>query len=67
MKTISKIGDKLAKINESFSVYMYDNGYMFEASGRDSDGDYRTVKIMATELDQLKALVQEATEMERDD
>ncbi len=66
-KSINKIGDKLAKVNESFTVNMYDNGFMFEISGRDKGGDYKTVKIMVNELAQLAALVQEATELERDD
>lgn len=66
-KSISTIGDKLAKVNESFTVNMYDNGFMFEISGRNKGGDYKTVKIMVSELAQLAALVQEATEMERDD
>ena len=66
-KSINKIGDKLAKVNESFTVNMYDNGFMFEISGRDKSGDYKTVKIMVNELAQLAALVQEATELERDE
>jgi hypothetical protein len=66
-KPITKISDKLAKVNESFSVYMYDNAYMIEVSGRDSENDYKTVKLMVTTLDQLQALIKEATEMDRDD
>jgi hypothetical protein len=66
-KTVSTISDKLIKVNESFTVYMYDNGYMIEVSGRDSENDYKTVKIMVSNLEQLVALVQEATEMDRDD
>jgi hypothetical protein len=66
-KSVNKISDKLTKVNESFTVYMYDNGYMIEVSGRDSENDYKTVKIMVNELAQLAALVQEATEMERDE
>jgi hypothetical protein len=66
-KSISTIGDKLVKVNESFSVNMYDNGYLFEISGRDEDGDYKSAKIMVSNLSQLVALVQEATEMPRDD
>ena len=26
--------NKLAKVNDNFTVYMYDNGYMLEISGR---------------------------------
>jgi hypothetical protein len=66
-KSISKISDKLVKVNESFTVNMYDNGYMFEVSGRDDEGDYKTVKIMVNDLEQLATLVKEATEMPKDD
>jgi hypothetical protein len=66
-KTISKIGDKIVKISESFTVNMYDNGYMFEVSGRDGDGDYKNVKILAPTTEQLVLLIKEAIEMERDD
>ena len=66
-KPITKISDKLAKVNESFSVYMYDNAYMIEVSGRDTENDYKTVKLMVTTLDQLQALIKEVTEMDRDD
>ena len=66
-KPITKISDKLAKVNESFSVYMYDNAFMIEVSGRDTENDYKTVKLMVTTLDQLQALIKEVTEMDRDD
>jgi hypothetical protein len=66
-KPISKIGDKLAKVNESFSVNMYDNGFMFEIGGRDSDNEYKNVKLMCSSLDQLQALVKEAIEAEKDE
>jgi hypothetical protein len=66
-KAVNKISDKLAKVNESFQVYMYDNAYMIEVSGRDSEGDYKTVKLMVPALDQLQALIKEVTEMDRDD
>ena len=65
--SISTISDKLTKINESFTIYMYDNGYMIEVGGRDSDNDYKTAKIMVPDVEQLIALVREATEMERDE
>ena len=66
-KSVSKISDKLTKVNENFTVQMYDNGYMFEISGRDSESDYKTAKIMVTTVPQLVALIEEAAEMERDD
>lgn len=66
-KQIKSITDKLNKVNESFTVYMYDNGFMFEIGGRDSDNDYKTVKIMCSTIEELQALVKQATELERDE
>ena len=66
-KSISKIGDKLVKVNESFNVNMYDNGFMFEIGGRDSNNEYKNAKIMCSTLEQLQALVKEAIEAERDE
>jgi len=66
IKTIQKLSDKLAKINESYTVNMYDNGYMIEAGGRNKKGDYITAKIMCTTMDEVVELVREAGEMDRD-
>ena len=66
-KAVNKISDKLVKVSESFQVYMYDNAYMIEVSGRDSENEYKTVKLMVPTLDQLQALIKETTEMEKDD
>ena len=64
--TISKVSDKLTKVNENFSVNMYDNGFMLEVSGKDADGEYKTAKIMVATGEQLIALIAEVVEMERD-
>jgi hypothetical protein len=66
-KSISTISDKLAKVNESFTVNMYDNGYMFEIGGKDADGEWKNAKIMCSTVEQLLSLVKEATEAERDE
>jgi len=66
-KSVTKISDKIVKVSESFTVNMYDNGYMFEVSGRDNDGDYKNVKILAPTVEQLVLLIKEAIEMERDE
>lgn len=60
-----KISDKLSKVDESFTVNMYDNGYMFEISGRDSDDEWATAKIMCTTMDEIADLAKEAATMER--
>ena len=45
---------------------MYDNGYMIEISGRKSDEDWGTAKILVNTIDELVELIKEASEMERD-
>ena len=60
------VSDKLAKVNDSFTVNMYDNGFMLEVSGRDSDNEYETAKIMVATSEQLLALIDEVAAMERD-
>jgi hypothetical protein len=64
-KTVKKLSDKLTKVNESFTINMYDNGYMVEVGGRDSEDEWKTAKIMVTTVDELLALVREAVEMTR--
>jgi hypothetical protein len=61
-----KIEDKLAKIGDSFTVNMYDNGFMFEASGRDNNENWTSTKILCNTLDELVLLIKEASAMERD-
>ncbi len=65
-KTTKKLSDKLIKVNESYTVYMYDNGYMVEVSGRNKKGDYMTSKLMCNTIDEVIELVREASDMERD-
>jgi len=63
----TSVAEKLEKVGESMSIYMYDNGYMLEIAGRSSDGDWKTSKIVTTNLDDLFKLIEEATVMTRDD
>ena len=68
-KMTAKIGDKLVKVNESFTISMYDNGYMIEVNGRDDDGEWKTAKIIVGTDDELEllALVKEAINLPRND
>jgi hypothetical protein len=63
----AKISDKLNKVNDSFTVNMYENGYMIEVSGRNDEDEWTSTKIIATSLDDLIDLVREATEINRID
>lgn len=66
-KTVSKVSDKLTKVSESFTVNMYDNGYMIEVGGSDSNDDWKNVKLTVAELDSLIAIIKEVVSMERRD
>jgi len=61
-----KLSDKLEKVNDNFSVNMYDNGFMFEINGRNEDEDWTTAKIICKDIKELVALIEEAAGMPRD-
>ena len=65
-KTVTKISDKLIKVNDNFSVHMYDNGFMVEVGGRNKKSDYVSARILCNTLEEVQALVAEACAMERD-
>jgi len=64
---VNRLSDKLVKVNENFTINMYDNGYMIEVGGRDDEDNWKTSKIIVDTVDELLALVREATEIERAD
>ena len=64
---MTKIADKLSKVNESFTVNMYDNGYMVEVGGRNDDDNWITTKIICATIDEVIELVKEAATMPRQD
>jgi len=66
-KSISKVSEKLTTSNDTFTISMYDNGFMVEVSGKNKADDWTTAKIVCSTLDQLLAIVAEITEMERAD
>jgi hypothetical protein len=61
-----KVSSKLTKVDDSFTVNMYDNGYLLTVGGRNSDEDWSTAKIMCQTVDELFALIGEINQMERD-
>ena len=60
-----KIGDKLMKVDETVTIQMYDNGFLFEVSGRDHDDDWANVKILCNTLEEVTDLIKEAVDAER--
>lgn len=62
-----KIADKLRKVNDTYTISMYDNGYVFEISGKNASDDWKSVKIVVNSIKELIQLVEEACSLERDD
>jgi hypothetical protein len=65
-KKVSKLGDKLSKVNESININRYDNGFMVEVGGRDDENDWKTAKILCTTEEEMLAVVKEWNSMEID-
>jgi len=57
---------KLAKVNENITVNRYDNGWMVEVSGKDSESDWKTAKILCNTEDEMLAVIKEWNTMEID-
>jgi hypothetical protein len=66
-KAITKVSDKLTKVSESFTVNMYDNGYLIDVGGQDSNDDLKNVKLTVRDLDSLIVIIKEVAAMERRD
>lgn len=64
---MAKLTDKLTKVNESFTINMYDNGYMVEVGGRDEEDDWKTSKIICATLDEVIDIVRQVDSMPRND
>ena len=66
-KPINKISDKLTTVNDSFTITMYDNGFLIDIGGKAEEDEWRTAKIMVPTIEQLLELVKEAANMPRDE
>jgi hypothetical protein len=66
MTKFVKIADKMEKVNDNFTVYRYENGYMLEISGRTKDNEWKASKIVAASIDDLNLLVKEALTIQLD-
>lgn len=66
MAKATKISDKLTKVGECVNVYFYDNAYMVEASGRNQEDDWASVKLVCKDLDEVQALLREVDSLPRE-
>ena len=54
---------KLAKVNDSFTVNRYDNGWMVEIGGRNKKDDWANTKVLCNTEEELIALIKEYNTM----
>jgi len=65
-KGITKVSDKLKKVSEQVNVYFYDNAYMVEVSGRDSNDDWSNVKLVCRDLAEVRIILEEVDSLPKD-
>jgi hypothetical protein len=53
------VADKLTKVDESFTINMYDNGYMVAVDGRDDSDEWKNIKIICATLEEVIELVRQ--------
>ena len=51
---------KITKVNENFSIYRYDNGFMVEVGGRNDEDDWKECKVLCSTKEELFAVIEEA-------
>jgi hypothetical protein len=61
-----KVSDKLSKVSDSFTINMYDNGFMVDVSGRNDENDWASAKILCNDLDSMLEVVTEISHLPRD-
>lgn len=55
------------RVGDSFSVNICNNGFMVEISGRNTEGDWRTAKIVCRTESELFDLIREIRFMPKDE
>ena len=60
------IKKKLNKVNDCYTINRYDNGFMVEISGRDSQGDYKTSKVLCNTEEDLLTVIKQINSLELD-
>lgn len=65
-KPITKVADKLTKVSECVNVYFYDNAYMVEVTGRDTNDDWANIKLVCKDMDEVVKVLQEVESLERE-
>lgn len=56
---LPKLNELFTKVNDSITIYRYDNGWMLEVSGQDHNDDWPTKKLVCTDLKNVLTLLEE--------
>lgn len=56
--------NNLSKRDESFTIHTYDNGYMVEIPGRDSNDDWITVKLICSTIGEVLVMIEDINKIE---
>jgi hypothetical protein len=62
---MSKVSDKLSNVNDTFTVSMYDNGYMVEIGGNDHQDNWASSKVLCNTIDVLFEVIKEVVTLPR--
>lgn len=54
---------KLSKVNDSFTVNRYDNGWMVEIGGRNKKDDWANTKVVCNTEEEVITLIKEYNTM----
>lgn len=57
---------KFTKVNESITINRYDNGWMVEIGGRDSENDWKNTKTLCNTEAEVLELIKEYNSMDID-
>ena len=62
---VTYASEKWKKVDESYTINKYDNGYMIEVSGRDENDDWATTKIIALSFDEVIEIIEDVDTLPR--
>jgi hypothetical protein len=57
------IKETLISVDESITIYRYNNGYMVEVPGRNKAEDWETLKLLVHSLEEVFEIIKEADKL----
>lgn len=63
MKDLNIIKNTLFSVDETITLYRYSNGYLVEVSGTNINGDWETLKLIVSTLEEAFEVIKEANKL----